>query len=938
MGCRHEGTRHVTDGRYATIVYDFPALSTKAVIRVGHVSRSSLNHPDAEPCFPQGRAMKPFSRLFRKTPPSPPPTLEQRITSLQVAPTEVVVNTALGNDDASLRVGAIRLLPDGAALRSLAGLADPSQGAVERTPPAVRQAAHERLAQLVDEGSIDFAAFCSGQEHGPESMTVAALCKDPDRLRQMLARIDDPAVLARLARESPSSRVRQSAAAAIDDPAQLHDLLPWVRGKDKTVYKLIKQKCDALVAEQRKAEESAREAEALCASLERHSEKPHDPLYAATLEVLTARWRALATHPNPAVEQRGQQAIERCGEVIAAHERELARQAAEQAAEREARAARERALEVEQRAAAEQAEAEARALAEATAAHESEEHARAAQQAAEAQALREIGGLIRLARVALQAGNTRKAARFRQAIEDGLQAAPAVPTDLTRSLQLLDEKLNELRQWKDYVAAPKRIELIEEMEALVGSQEDPATLAEHVRALQQEWRTINKGIASDTSADAQRFQQAFQSAFKPCQEYFATQAAIRRENLEARKRVLERLKTFEASQAGEHADYGLIAQVLREAPREWRSHSPVDREAGRSTEIHFYQAMDLLRRILNAWYERNEAEKKSLISQARHLSTVEDSTQAIDGVKRLHALWKETGPVPRDQAQVLWDEFRALCDAVYERREQAYVLHSAGLEAAKASAVALCEQVEQAGSVSAEERLAARAKIREWHAAFDGLQEMPRADARGLRDRFERAVSRYEAGLAQRDLRDAEAAESNLLEAGRYIRAYERAVMQDAPPAEREALRHAADAFMAGVPRWPKGGLPALKQALARADSASAPDDEARENALRTLCIRWEVLSSTPTPPEDGALRRDYQMRLLMEGLGQASHTDERDWDAMLLEWIGIGAIAPEAHEDLQRRFIRCLAKRPAKSPRESPFQSYEPDRAPGSSRSRGRR
>ncbi len=218
-------------------------------------------------------------------------------------------------------------------------------------------------------------------------MTVAALCQDPDRLRQVLAHIDDPAELARLAVEGPSSRVRQSAAAALDDPAQLHDVLPRVRGKDKTVYRIIRQKCDALIAEQRKVEEAARESTALCESLERHSTRTHDPLYAATLEVLTARWRALPTPPaDPEVEQRGQQAIERCREVIAAHEREVARQAAEHAAEREAaRRLAHESLKPSERAAAEQAEAEARALAEAAAAREAEERTRAEQQAAEAQ-------------------------------------------------------------------------------------------------------------------------------------------------------------------------------------------------------------------------------------------------------------------------------------------------------------------------------------------------------------------------------------------------------------------------------------------------------------------------------------------------------------------------------------------------------------------------
>jgi hypothetical protein len=914
--------RQSADGARAVILYDFPGREARIIIHVGHGSIRSIRWIDAEHRGPQACAMNPFARLFGKPPP-PPPTLPQRVASLQTASAEVVVTTALGRDEERLRVAAVRLLSDGDAVRTLAGLADPADAAAACTPAPVRQAAQARLAQLIDEGSLDFAAFCAGREHRPETLAVAALCQDPDRLRQALARIDDPAVLAQLAIDSPSSRLRQLAAAAIEHPAQLNDLLKRVRGKDKTVYRLIKQKCDALTAAERQTAEAAREASALCASLERHGARTHDALYATTLEVLTARWLALPTRPDPTVEQRGQQAIERCRDVIAAHGRAVARQAAERATEQEARDARERAHQAAQRAAAEQAEADARASAAAAAVREADDKARAEQRTAEEMAHRQIGSLIRLAKDALQGGNTRRAARFRLAIEEALPTASAVPTYLTRSVQQLDDQLSELRQWKDYAVAPKRIELIEEMEALVGSQEEPEALAERIRALQQEWRTIGKGIASDASADAERFQRAFQAAYRPCQEHFASQAAIRRENLEARRRVLERLRAFEASQAAEHADRRLLVQVLREAPREWRSHSPVDREAARSVQIEFDQSMDRLRQFLRAWHEGNEAQKRSLIAQAQQLSTVADTTRAIDGVKRLHELWKETGPASRDQAQALWDEFRELCDAVYRRREQAYAQHAAGLEAAKAQAVALCVQVEQEGTAAAADRVAGRARIPQWRAAFDALGEMPQADARGLRDRFERAISQYETRLARQDRRDAEAAVSNLLEAGRHIRAYERAVMQDAAPAERENLRNAAEHFVAGVQRWPKGGLQAVRQALARADSAAGSDDEARARALRLLCIRCELRSSTPTPPEDEALRRDYQMRLLMESMGQASRPDDREWDAMLLDWIGIGAVAPEAHEDLQRRFLRCLAQRPATSPRGAAFQSH---------------
>jgi DNA repair protein SbcC/Rad50 len=168
-------------------------------------------------------------------------------------------------------------------------------------------------------------------------------------------------------------------------------------------------------------------------------------------------------------------------------------------------------------------------------------------------------------------------------------------------------------------------------------------------------------------------------------------------------------------------------------------------------------------------------------------------------------------------------------------------------------------------------------------------------------------------------------------------------VMQDAPAEQRASLRSAAESFIAGVARWPKASLQALQQALSRAESASAGDGESRAKALRMLCIRSEILTSTPTPPADEELRREYQMQLLMQGLGQASQTDDRDWDAMLLEWIGIGAVAPEVHEDLQRRFVRCLAHRPAQHSAGSRFQdqrggNVRAERDPGERKSRRRR
>ena len=854
--------------------------------------------------------MKLFARLIGKTPPSPP-TLQERIAILNAGPADLILDAALHADDESLRIAAIDKLPDGDALRRLAGLSATAEGTAVASAATLERAARTRLAQLIDAGSIDFAAFCDQARDRPAMLAVAALCKDSGRLPQALALIDDPAQLSQLAIASPSSRLRQLAAEQVHDPVQLRQLLQLVRNKDKSVYKILKQKCDVLNAEDRKAQEIKSDIEARCASLERHSQRTYDSFYTAAFEHLKTRWHSLTTQPAADIEQRAKQAIERCQETIGAHQRELDRQAAKDAAIQAARQLQQREHEAAEAAAVTRAEEEARLREAAAAIREAEERERAEKRAAQEQLFRQVGGLIRMANAALSDGGTQRAAGLRRAIEEKLPAAPALPTSLSRQLQQLDEKLNELKQWKDYAVAPKRLELIAEMETLIGSTEKPRALADRIKHLQQEWRTIGKGIASEAPEEWERFHQASQAAYQPCLEYFEAQAKLRQQNLDKRKTVLERLIAFEATQNGDNPDWRLLADVLNDAPKEWRRYFPVDREAGRAAQEEFEAAMGRLQAKLDAWHERNVADKQSLIKRARHLLTQEDSREAIDAVKRLQALWKETGPAPAAQSQSLWNEFREVCDSVYQKRQQAFTEYTAGLEANKLKAAALCEEAERVAASSGVPLLEGAAKIPEWRSAFDALDEMPRTEARGLHDRFERAIDLCKARVAQQDLRDAEQSFTSLFEASRSVAAYEWAVLRGAESSDREILKQSAESFIAGVRQWPKEGLKAIQDSLAQSGSSADVDLGARERALRLLCVRGEIRSEISTPAEDEALRREHQVQRLMQGMGQGVSADAGEWNAMALEWIRIGAVAPDLHDGLRGRFMRCWEKRP---------------------------
>ena len=762
------------------------------------------------------------------------------------------------------------------------------------------------MAQLVDLGTIDFGGICASSSNAAAVLAVAVHCGDPACLTQALARFDDPRGIATLVIEGSSSRLRQLAAQRIEDPATLKQLLKQARDRDKNVYKIIKQKCDALREAERHDSQVQDDILAACSSLERHAHRVYDPIYEPTFRHFHERWQNLEERAAPEVRDRAQLAVDACREIMASHARRLAEQAAEISRREELQQARKKAAEQAEADQRRRSEEAAAGAAEAARVREAEEKARAEARAAEVLAQRRIGGLAARALSALREGHTGQAAGLRRAIEEKLPRLTAVPGHLAAQVHELDAKLNELKQWKDYAVAPKRAELIAEMESLIGSFEPPKALAERVNQLKEDWRTISKGVISESEADWQRFHTASLTAYQPCRDYFEAQSRLRRENLERRRSLLGRLQAFEAGQSGERFDPRLAATVLREARQEWRRNTPVDRAAGLAVVKDFEASMARLQAQLDAWHAQMTAAKQALIQRARQLGDLEDFRSALDAMKGLQLQWKQAGVLPRDQEQRLWEEFREQCDALYRRRQQAQTDRDAGLEVNKNQALALCLEVEQVAVLSGPALLEGTAKLADWRAAFDALGELPRAEQRAIRDRFEAAVKQCQSQAARQRATQHEEAFAALLEAARRIQAYGWAVALGIAPADREPLRAAAESFIAGILSLPKGGAAALKEAWGKAEAAGGIDMAAQERAFRMLCVRSEILADRPTPPEDQAMRREHQVRRLVERMGQGSAAGADDRDALALEWVRTGPAAAAVHESLLARFRRC--------------------------------
>lgn len=741
---------------------------------------------------------------------------------------------------------------------------------------------------------------------GPASSKPAAADRGlaaaaEEQALQAIIDAGDVQALARLVVAGKSTKVRQAAAHAIEDPEVLRQLLRDVRGgNDKGVYKILKSKRDRMLEEARKLEQLRADIEAISSDLERHSQRAYDSAYEPTLDQLERRWNAVAAQADADLRSRVQQWIERSRETLAEHRRQVATAASQERAAAHAAAEAER-LHQEQMQAAAAAAADQERL------RKEQQLALAAQQEAEQQterqAAREIGELIRKLRSALSDGSTSRAAAMRRAIDEKVAGGTPLPTHLAGQLQQLDRQLADFKDWKSFSVAPKRAELIEDMESLVGAALDPPTLADRIKSLRDQWRALGKGAVENVEADWQRFDDAAKKAYEPCVEYFAAQARVRNENLRRRDALLARLTAFEAAQDWAQPDWRTVIKTLRETKEEWRGVSPVDRVAGKPQQDAFSAITASLQGRLDAEYARNVQQKESLIERARALLAGDDHRKSIDAVKALQQQWRTVGPVPREADQRLWGEFRQHCDGVFQKREQEFAAYTGGLEHNKAQALSLCEQVERIAALEGAECVEHKGALAGFRRAFEALGEFPRADTRELRNRFDRALDRCEAAFARQDARDAERAWSDLFDATNPVRAYRLAVAGGLDPQQLDSLKEAAETCIASVQRWPKGGLQGLKQALLQGRSE---DLAANQAALRRLCIRAEILTDTPTPAEDQALRREHQLQRLVQNMGQGPRADESDLDTLAIEWVGVGPVEDAVYAPLLQRFRRC--------------------------------
>jgi hypothetical protein len=247
-------------------------------------------------------------------------------------------------------------------------------------------------------------------------------------------------------------------------------------------------------------------------------------------------------------------------------------------------------------------------------------------------------------------------------------------------LRPLTARLSEIHDWQGFAIEPKKVELCEQMRALVGSTEAPDVLAVRIKALQDEWKKLGPLSPRRDQVLWKKFHSAADQAYEPCKLAFAQQSEQRRENFRQRMEIVAQLVDYDNRMAWPGAadnepgsappDWRMVQKTLDTARAAFNGIKPVSGKGERKSRGALQTICDRIYSHIKDEYERNIARKKDLVTRARSYVELEDLREAIDKTKLIQREWKDVGLTPRQVDRQLWKEFRSTCDAVFGRLDE----------------------------------------------------------------------------------------------------------------------------------------------------------------------------------------------------------------------------------------------------------------------------
>lgn len=171
----------------------------------------------------------------------------------------------------------------------------------------------------------------------------------------------------------------------------------------------------------------------------------------------------------------------------------------------------------------------------------------------------------------------------------------------------------------------------------------------------------------------------------------------RKENLEAKQRVLDEMKSLLASDE----DFSAVVPKFKKLQQEWKEIGVVPASElnalWKSYQLYnesFYDSVKINNELRDYDFRKNLEMKTSLCEQAESLAEMKDVVSAFRKLQHLHEEWKEIGPVEKEVREEIWNRFKNASTVINKRHHEHFdQLRASELENLEKKK-AICETLE----------------------------------------------------------------------------------------------------------------------------------------------------------------------------------------------------------------------------------------------------
>lgn len=265
----------------------------------------------------------------------------------------------------------------------------------------------------------------------------------------------------------------------------------------------------------------------------------------------------------------------------------------------------------------------------------------------------------------------------------------------------------------------KREELVLVLETLV-KHEDVNYIRKHIGYIKAAYRKLLKdesldhfeksiSLAEEAAEGAENHEvpvdwltERFDAAMAVYKEkkYVFDQALEKQkqENLEVKEKILEELRNLIESEEELKKTY----DQFRELQEKWRDIGAVPQAAKNTlwNNYHFlvekfFDKVKINKELKDLDLKKNLEQKTELCEKAEELLLEPSIVKSFQQLQKLHEAWKETGPVPNDKKDEIWERFRAATEKLNKRRQEYYDGLREEQQKNLAAKLVLCEKAEQ---------------------------------------------------------------------------------------------------------------------------------------------------------------------------------------------------------------------------------------------------